>query len=161
MCDKQGCGRSWADVIAILIVGIVALVIALCASSKKAEASQIEWKGVVVHISDSTHMTLEECNSWHRERGWDSCGYNFVIEPDGVVYEARGINKVGAHVKGWNKKMLGICFVSTDAATPEQIEAYKGLTHQYELDKLPRYAHHHFNPGKRCGTTVMKQLEAR
>lgn len=123
-------------------------------------ANEVErWKWVVVHISDSTHMTKDECNSWHRERGWDSCGYNFVIEPDGTIYEGRGINKVGAHAKGYNSKAIGICFVSTDSATPEQITSYFKLTRQYNLDLLPRYSHHQLNPSKRCGTTVIEQLE--
>ena|SRR3990167_6298170 len=126
--------------------------------SAKVEASPIAWRGVVIHISDSTHMTCEECNAWHREKGWDSCGYNFVIEPDGTAYEGRGINKVGAHAKGYNSKYVGICFVSTDRATPEQLNTYRKLTRQYDLDLLPRYSHHQLNRSKRCGTTVLEQL---
>src|SRR5262245_18784699 len=44
-----------------------------------------KWEGVVVHHSESTHMTLGECNAWHRARGWESCRYNFIIEPDGTL----------------------------------------------------------------------------
>lgn len=117
------------------------------------------WEGIAVHVSDSTHMTKEECNSWHRERGWDSCGYNFVIEPDGTIYEGRGISKVGAHVKGHNQELLGVCFVSKGPATMPQIRAFKAFLGQFGLERLPRYAHAHFNHSKRCGLEIMEQLK--
>lgn len=114
------------------------------------------WQGVVVHISDSDHMTPAECNTWHKARGWDSCGYNYVIEPDGVVYEARG-NKRGAHTKGYNSKYLGICFVSKNKANPAQLETFHNLVHQYELENLPIYPHANF-ANKECGIELAKQL---
>lgn len=114
------------------------------------------WQGVVVHISDSDHMTPAECNEWHTARGWDSCGYNYVIEPDGVVYEARG-NKRGAHTKGYNSIYLGICFVSKDKANPAQLDTFHKLIKQYQLEDLPIYPHANFAP-KLCGIEIAKQL---
>ncbi len=119
--------------------------------------AQPQWQGVVFHISDSEHMTCEECNEWHNARGWDGCGYNFVIEKDGSVYEGRGIGKVGAHTKGYNSKYLGICFVSKDKATKEQLDTFERILYQYDLQNLPIYPHANF-ANKLCGIEVAKQL---
>ena len=135
------------------------ILITLLFICSNAKAEQIKWQGIIVHISDSNHMTKEECNDWHKARGWDSCGYNFVIEPDGVIYEARGINKVGAHAKGFNSKYLGICFVSKHEATQEQLNSYKSLIKQYQLD-LPTFPHAQFNKHKVCGLVVIKQIRS-
>ena len=115
------------------------------------------WEGIVIHISDSDHMTCQECNEWHQARGWDSCGYNFVIQKDGTVDGGRGIAAVGAHTLGYNKKYLGICFVTKDKATEEQLETYRSIISMYELTDLPVYPHSNF-ANKTCGIEVAKQL---
>lgn len=112
------------------------------------------WEGVVVHITDSTHMTKAECDSWHNERGWDGCGYNYVIEPDGSMYAARGANKVGAHAKGYNSKYLGVAFVSKNEATKEQLATWHWW---YSHNQLPIYGHNQFS-AKRCPGGVLRQI---
>ena len=139
------------------IVLLLAMLLSGC-SDDEAYAEQRKWQAVVVHISDSEHMTKEECNDWHQARGWDSCGYNFVIEKDGTVYEGRGINAVGAHTKGYNSKYLGICFVSKHGATEEQLQTFAKLLNQYELI-LPIYPHAKFNKHKVCGLEVIEQIK--
>lgn len=82
-----------------------------------------EPKEVVVHHSDSTHMSLQECNDWHRARGWDSCGYHFIIEPTGEIVPARPINKKGAHCRGHNN-LTGVVFVGKDTVNQSQVSAF-------------------------------------
>ena len=102
---------------------------------------------VIVHHSDSDSMTLKQCKEWHKARGWDSCGYNFIIQKDGTVDTARGWTKVGAHTKGYNSKYLGVCFVGKDLATPAQIKSFK----EWFGDR-PFFGHRNFGktlcPGK-------------
>lgn len=54
--------------------------------------------------------TAEQINSWHKDRGWDSIGYHFVIRLNGTVEKGRPTDKEGAHVKGLNHRSIGICF---------------------------------------------------
>lgn len=116
------------------------------------------WMGIIVHVSDSTHMTHAECDAWHRERGWQSCGYNFVIERDGAIYEARGFDTRGAHAKGYNSKWLGVCFVGEDIPTHEQMETFHAWRRQHGLESLPIKAHARVNQYKVCGLSVEKQI---
>lgn len=45
--------------------------------------------------------------------GWQDIGYNWLIDPNGVIYEGRGggENVVGAHMCGYNKNTMGVCML--------------------------------------------------
>lgn len=43
--------------------------------------------------------------------GWDDIGYNWLIDADGVVYEGRGDNRLGAHFSCMNTNTVGICLI--------------------------------------------------
>ena len=74
---------------------------------------------IAVHCSaTSPNMNIgrKEIDTWHKELGWDEIGYHFVIRREVNSYGSfielgRDINKVGAHVKGYNSISLGICLV--------------------------------------------------
>ena len=109
-----------------------------------AEAAEIQrWTGIVVHWSDSSAMTLEQCDEWHNAKGWNGCGYNFIIQRSGAIDEGRGLERIGAHAKGYNSQFLGICFVGNSAPTPEQLEAWKIIKYRLEdqLGRLPVVTH--------------------
>lgn len=43
--------------------------------------------------------------------GWDDIGYNWLIDPNGVIYEARGSDVTGAHFSCMNSNTTGICMI--------------------------------------------------
>jgi len=137
---------------------ISSLLMALVCSYSEARSSG--WSGIVIHISDSTHMTKEECDQWHRERGWDSCGYNIVIEPDGTYYRGRGESEVGTHTKGYNSRLFGIAFVTKDLANQKQLEAFHFVMWRRDYRLLPLYPHNKF-ANKRCPGGVWEQVEGK
>ena len=108
---------------------------------------------VIVHHSDSDRMTLAQCNEWHKARGWDSCGYNFIIQRDGTIDTSRGWNKTGAHCKGFNSLYLGVCFVGKDYATEAQIEAFRKMFHGQRF-----YGHKDFRKTE-CPGKMLEQLK--
>jgi uncharacterized protein (TIGR03437 family) len=62
--------------------------------------------------------------------GWNDIGYNYLIDPNGVVYEGRsgGDGVIGAHFSGVNTGTMGVCMVgtySTRPPTPAAIESLK------------------------------------
>lgn len=119
------------------------------------------WSGIVVHWSDSAEMTLDQCNEWHNARGWDGCGYNYIIQRSGAVDIARGFDRVGAHAKGYNSQFLGICFVGNTAPTPEQIAAWKDLKIKLEakLGVLPIFPHADLGATECPGPVLKKMIE--
>ncbi|XP_013378923.1 uncharacterized protein LOC106150586 [Lingula anatina] len=53
-------------------------------------------------------IQLDHMETFHH---WDNIGYNFLIGEDGVVYEGRGWDFIGAHTPTWNKKSIGIAMI--------------------------------------------------
>lgn len=80
----------------------------------------MQWKGVVVHCSDSDFGDADLIDRWHKERGWDGIGYNFVITRDGELQLGRSLNRAGAHANGYNKTHIGICLIGVNMFTDEQ-----------------------------------------
>ncbi len=48
--------------------------------------------------------------------GWADIGYNWLIDPNGVLYEGRGNNVLGAHFCGTNGGTVGVCVIGTYTA---------------------------------------------
>jgi N-acetylmuramoyl-L-alanine amidase len=71
-------------------------------------------KELVVHCSATPAgkaFHVADIDRWHREKGWDSCGYHFVICLDGSIEPGRPIEEAGAHVQGHNANTIGICLI--------------------------------------------------
>jgi hypothetical protein len=49
-----------------------------------------------------------EIEAIHLANGWSGVGYNFVVDQEGVAYEGRGWNLIGAHCPGHNTTGIGI-----------------------------------------------------
>lgn len=80
-------------------------------------------------------------DAWHVERGFQrsadwrkrqnpdlaAIGYHYVIGRDGTVFTGRHVDEVGAHVKGYNQRSIGICLVGTAAFAPPQWDSLAHL----------------------------------
>lgn len=68
---------------------------------------------IVIHCSatrvdmDYTPVQLEKD---HKARGFNSAGYNYYIRKNGEVVSMRPLEYIPAHVKGYNKNSIGICY---------------------------------------------------
>jgi hypothetical protein len=49
-----------------------------------------------------------EVEKIHLNNGWAGVGYNFMVDQNGVIYEGRGWNRVGAHCPNHNRSGLGV-----------------------------------------------------
>jgi N-acetylmuramoyl-L-alanine amidase len=54
---------------------------------------------------------VSEIARWHKQRGWGSIGYHYVIDRNGEVAIGRPETTEGAHVRGHNKGSIGICLI--------------------------------------------------
>lgn len=100
---------------------------------------------LVVHTSAtpaSADIGAKEIDRWHRAKGWLGIGYHFVIRRDGTVETGRPVDRVGAHVQGYNKNSIGICMVGgvdenghdMGNYTPEQFVALFDLLTKLKAD---------------------------
>lgn len=78
-------------------------------------------KEIIIHCSatpEGKDFTVADITRWHKQRGFDTIGYHYVIYRDGSVHEGRDINKAGAHCTGHNTNSIGICYIGgCDAVT--------------------------------------------
>ncbi len=93
-------------------------------------ANPREWRVIVLHHSASAVGGAKRFDEWHKAKGWDGVGYDFVIG-NGTDTEDGALETTfrwreqrdGAHAKGWNDLAIGICLVGnfeeTDP-TPKQ-----------------------------------------
>lgn len=69
---------------------------------------------LVVHCSATqakSDIGVKEITRMHRERGFLTIGYHFVIRRNGTIEKGRALDAIGAHAEGWNSRSLGICLV--------------------------------------------------
>lgn len=113
---------------------------------------------IILHCSataEGKSFKAKDIDRWHRNKGWDCIGYNYVIDLDGTIEIGRHVNKTGAHTVGHNSYSIGICYIgglasdgktAKDTRTPEQIKAMHELVD--ELKKMyPKafvYCHNQF-----------------
>ena len=59
--------------------------------------------------------------------GWDDIGYNWLVDPNGVIYEGRGDGRLGAHFCGQNSATAGICVMGDFTNITPTDDAIDGL----------------------------------
>lgn len=87
------------------------------------------FKKCAIHHTTGKTLGADKYDDWVRniqdyhmdKRGWSDIGYNWIVAPDGRIFQGRGNTVVGAHVAGHNSEYLGIAYLGngdtiTDAA---------------------------------------------
>ena len=125
---------------------------------------------IFIHCTDSDDsldIGFAEIDSWHRDRGWlsdsgVSCGYHYIIRRDGRVERGREDWERGAHVKGWNKRSLGIAWVGRNEISPKQFKTLlvltRGLMNQYDVDIEDVLGHCEVDHHKTCPNLDMLKV---
>lgn len=69
---------------------------------------------IIVHCSatpEGRAVSVDDIRRWHRERGFRTIGYHYVVYLDGSIHCGRPVEEVGAHCLGQNGSSIGICYV--------------------------------------------------
>ena len=100
---------------------------------------------LVIHCSatkENQPFALQALEASHRKRGFNGIGYHYYIRQSGEVVNTRPLSRIGAHVKGYNRYSIGICYEGglnardrpTDTRTPEQKETLQRLLERLKED---------------------------
>lgn len=94
---------------------------------------------IILHCSATragVQYDKDDIDRWHRAKGWDGCGYHFVIGIHGEIWLGRSITQIGAHTAGYNAESIGVCYIGgldsltgkpCDTRTEAQNESFKVL----------------------------------
>lgn len=118
---------------------------------KPAVVSREEWNALErsesgISTSEVTHLIVHheagsnESSDWAARvraiqyfhingNGWYDIGYNFLVDPNGIVYEGRvgGDDAIGAHYCARNRNTMGVCMLGDYSVIEPTILARQGL----------------------------------
>lgn len=97
-----------------------------------------EVKYIVLHCSatrSNTTYTAWQLDQDHRQRGFRCAGYHFYVRRSGEIVGLRPTSEMGAHVSGYNRCSIGVCYegglapdgTPADTRTDEQRRALRHL----------------------------------
>lgn len=97
-------------------------------------------KFLVIHCSDSEDSksyTAADIHKLHLKFGWNGIGYHKVISRSGLIENGRPEFWIGAHVKGYNDKSLGVCLIGRKKFTKNQFSSLKLVIKDWK-NKYPK-----------------------
>ena len=109
---------------------------------------------IIVHCSatkEGKAFNVADITRWHKQRGFATIGYHYVVLLDGTIQQGRAEMVMGAHCKGYNANSIGICYIggldengnSKDTRTPEQKKALLELLKRLKKDYPNATIHGH------------------
>lgn len=109
---------------------------------------RINW--AVIHCSatkEGYYFDKKDIKRWHtlpkpKGRGWSDIGYHYIILLDGTIQLGRPVTRTGAHVSGYNRGTIGICYIGgldknmkpKDTRTAAQKRSIKALLKALKKD---------------------------
>lgn len=69
---------------------------------------------IIVHCSatrEGFDYTVSDITKWHKQRGFSTIGYHYVIYRDGSINTGRDVNLSGAHCEEHNSHSVGVCYI--------------------------------------------------
>ena len=100
---------------------------------------------IVIHCSATREdhpFTEHDLDTAHRLRGFDGIGYHFYVRRNGDIKSTRAVERVGAHVRGYNAHSIGICYeggldshgLAKDTRTEWQRHSLRVLVRALKMD---------------------------
>jgi len=125
---------------------------------------------IIIHCTATPEhkaFTAKDIERWHKERGFRSIGYHYVILLDGSQEQGRPVDQTGAHCKGHNASTIGICYIGgldsqgkpKDTRTEAQKRSLLGLCRKL-VDRYPtikKISGHNQYAAKACPSFDVRQ----
>ena len=125
---------------------------------------------IIIHCTatpEGRTTTVADVTAWHKQRGFSTIGYHYLIGLNGEVWKGRDIAQAGAHCEGQNSNSIGVCYVgglttdgktAKDTRTQAQKSALKTLISELK-QKYPAATIHGHNEfaNKACPSFDVKK----
>ncbi|MCC8153131.1 MAG: N-acetylmuramoyl-L-alanine amidase [Tannerellaceae bacterium] len=110
---------------------------------------------IIIHCTatpEGRTVTVEDVDTWHRQRGFNGIGYHYLIGLNGELWTGRNIEAVGAHCVGQNTNSIGVCYVgglakdgktSKDTRTEKQKKTLQELVCELKMKYPAATLHGH------------------
>ena len=77
-------------------------------------ASRRKIEEIIVHCTatpEGMEAHVNDVTAWHKQQGWATIGYHYLITLDGDTEPGRDIDTAGAHCLNHNARTIGVCYV--------------------------------------------------
>lgn len=113
-----------------------------------------EIREIIIHCTATKagrEVSVAEVAAWHRERGFRTIGYHYLVGLTGKVEAGRPEAEAGAHCKGHNGCSIGVAYVGgldkhgnpADTRTGPQREALRQLLGELRMRYPKAMVHGH------------------
>lgn len=159
--------RKWQEANGMETSGIVGAKMLLKLIPLRIKKSKRTITDIVVHCTATRawqDFSADDIRRMHKAKGWADIGYHYVVRLDGTIEPGRDVDKIGAHVSGYNTNSIGVVYVggldnqgkAKDTRTENQKNAL--LLLMMDLRKLYPNArirgHRDFSPDKNGNGTI-------
>ena len=118
---------------------------------------------IVIHCTQTPSdmdFGVEKVTSWHKNRGFDTIGYHYLIKRDGTLQVGRDEDVVGAHAVAVNGTSVGVALVGggtvdmgwennfTDAQFAGLKNLIEDMKSKYNIEKI--IGHYEVESTKEC-----------
>jgi len=110
---------------------------------------------IIIHCTatpEGRPVTVADVTAWHKQKGFKTIGYHYLIGLNGEVWKGRDENEIGAHCEGHNATSIGVCYVgglakdgvtAKDTRTKKQSDALVKLTKELKAKYTSAVIHGH------------------
>lgn len=92
---------------------------------------------IVHHTAGALTQTPQEIDAEHRAEGWAMIGYEYVITPDGTIYDGRPLDVVPSAAYGRNTQSVDVVLVGNFQASDP---GYTGPPSAAQMQSLKDFA---------------------
>ena len=125
---------------------------------------------IVIHCTQTPadmDVDVEKVTQWHKQRGFDTIGYHYLIKRDGTLQLGRDEDVVGAHAVAVNGTSIGICMIGGSNKNgdwennflPEQFDTLKQIVEtlkdKYNIERI--IGHYEVDDVKKCPSFNVKE----
>lgn len=159
--------RKWQKEHGLIADGVVGPKTLLKLIPQRLKKSKRTITDIVIHCTATRawqDFSADDLRRMHKAKGWADIGYHYVVRLDGMIEAGRDVDKIGAHVSGYNSYSIGVVYVGgldkqgkpKDTRTENQKNALLNLL----LDLRQLYpnarisGHRDFSPDKNGNGTV-------
>lgn len=110
---------------------------------------------IIIHCTatpEGRPVTVADVTAWHKQKGFKTIGYHYLIGLNGEIWKGRDENEIGAHCEGHNATSIGVCYVgglakdgvtAKDTRTKKQSDALVKLTKELKAKYTSAVIHGH------------------
>ena len=106
--------RKWQAANGLKADGIVGAKTLLKLIPAKLKKSKRNITDIVIHCTATRSwqdFSADDLRRMHKAQGWADVGYHYVVRLDGTIEAGRDVDKIGAHVSGYNTNSIGVVYV--------------------------------------------------